>query len=87
MVSEGNMAGNSAVQYDYFMNIKRSLSIYILLYDHIGIRVSEKGLFWKNTLATREDGHPWSIFCPLEKVTLFTLLKAAGEEIPAIIGS
>lgn len=41
----------------------------------------------ENTLTARQDGHPWTIVCPLEKVTLFTLLKAAGVEIAAIVGS
>lgn len=41
----------------------------------------------QNTLAARENGQPCSSVCPLKKVTLFTLLKAAGEEIPAIIRS
>jgi len=40
-----------------------------------------------DALAAREDGNPRSILRPLKKVTLFTLLKAAGVEVPTIVGS
>lgn len=43
--------------------------------------------FLGQTLTAREDGHPRPFFCPLEKVALLPLLKAAGVKIPPIIGS